>query len=93
MRAAGLFLACIGPASAGFHFLSIGDWGDSHCKDNVATAFGQYASDNDAQFVLAIGDNMYDRGVSSVDDPQWDSTFEHTMTNSALDVPWLRRED
>ena len=71
-----------------FNFLSIGDWGDDNCKENTATVFAQYAADSDAQFVLAIGDNMYDSGVKSVDDPQWETTFEQTMAADALDVPW-----
>ena len=88
-RTARLALALAVPALVGaFQFLSIGDWGDDNCKENTATAFAQYAADGDAQFVLAIGDNMYDSGVKSVDDPQWETTFEQTMAADALDVPW-----
>eukprot|EP00633_Aureoumbra_lagunensis_P002267 CAMPEP_0197291244 /NCGR_PEP_ID=MMETSP0890-20130614/11774_1 /TAXON_ID=44058 ORGANISM="Aureoumbra lagunensis, Strain CCMP1510" /NCGR_SAMPLE_ID=MMETSP0890 /ASSEMBLY_ACC=CAM_ASM_000533 /LENGTH=305 /DNA_ID=CAMNT_0042763895 /DNA_START=245 /DNA_END=1162 /DNA_ORIENTATION=- len=49
---------------------------------------GDYAESYNAEFVLGIGDNMYDTGVSSVDDPQFKSKFEDTFTADSLQVPW-----
>jgi tartrate-resistant acid phosphatase type 5 len=42
----------------------------------------------DAQFVVAIGDNMYDSGVKDVDDPLFDSVFESAFDAAVLNVPW-----
>lgn len=69
--------------AAGFEFLSIGDWGDSGAKE-VAPAMGAHSP----EFVLAIGDNFYDSGVKSVDDPQFKDKFEDTFTQDSLQVPW-----
>ena len=66
-----------------FSFLSIGDWGDSAAKE-VSPAMGKFSPD----FVLALGDNFYDDGVSGVEDPQFKDKFEDTFTAPSLQVPW-----
>jgi acid phosphatase len=38
--------------------------------------------------VLALGDNFYQSGVASVDDPLWKSVYEDVYTHPALNVPW-----
>lgn len=63
-------------------FLSMGDWGS--VNKHVAS-MGDYMGaiiDNPTSvgcssisFVLALGDNFYPNGVSSVTDPQWDNMF------------------
>jgi hypothetical protein len=74
-------LVCSGAA---FDFLSIGDWGASAAKP-VGATMGKY----DPEFVLAIGDNFYSKGVKSVDDPQFKSKFEDTFPGkSLLNIPW-----
>jgi hypothetical protein len=40
--------------------MSIGDWGDEAAK-NVAPVMAEYSP----EFILAIGDNFYDRGSNS----------------------------
>lgn len=82
------FVSVLGLALADVNFVSIGDWGDSEAKTYVADVMGTYAADLSAQFVVGIGDNMYDTGVSSVDDPQFADKFEETFTASSLQVPW-----
>ena len=63
--------------------------GDTEAKDyGVNTVMGTYADTLDAMFVLAIGDNMYDTGVTSVDDPQFQSKFEEPFTAESLNIPW-----
>lgn len=64
-------------------FLSIGDWGDSG-----ALKIAPHMGEHHPEFVLAIGDNFYNEGVKSVDDPQFKSKFEDTFTQPALQVPW-----
>jgi len=82
MRTLALTLGAAVGAS-GLEFLSIGDWGASAAKE-VAPAMGAF----NPEFVLALGDNFYDSGVKSVDDPQFKSKFEDTFTQSNLQVPW-----
>lgn len=81
-----LILPCL--CGHGLNFISIGDWGDTMAKTYVATIMGEYASSYSAEFVLGIGDNMYDTGVSSVDDPQFSAKFEETFEAESLEVPW-----
>jgi len=67
----------------GSQFLSIGDWGDTGAKD-IADYMGKY----NPEWLLSIGDNFYDDGVSGVDDPQFKDKFENTFTAKSLQVPW-----
>lgn len=72
------------------NFLVFGDWGRNGEKDqaDVARQMGVVAKNIDAQFVLAVGDNFYEDGVVSVDDPQWQTSFEKVYTAESLQVPW-----
>ena len=51
---------------------SIGDWGDPwfDIQHKVAEGMNQYAYDFDAEFIIALGDNFYQNGIHSVDDPR-----------------------
>lgn len=71
------------PSGGGMDFLSIGDWGDTGAK-KIAGFMGTYQP----QYVLAIGDNFYNSGVSGDNDPQFEDKFEQTFTASSLQVPW-----
>jgi tartrate-resistant acid phosphatase type 5 len=53
-------------------FLSFGDWGEnSHIKTMISTLILRLNPDA----ILSLGDNFYDYGVSSIDDPLWESQF------------------
>lgn len=41
-----------------------------------------------SQFVLALGDNFYHRGVQSLDDPLWGSVWQSRFTQASLQTPW-----
>jgi len=70
-------------------FVVIGDWGrGTEAQHRVAAEMGRAAAAAKARFVLAVGDNFYDKGVESVDDPLWKSMFEDVYTHPALQVPW-----
>jgi acid phosphatase len=70
-------------------FVVIGDWGrGTEAQHRVAAEMGRAAAANKARFVLAVGDNFYDKGVASVSDPLWRSMFEDVYTHPALQVPW-----
>lgn len=72
-------------------FLAIGDWGnpkfDMDAK-RVAEAMARVAGEQRAQFILAVGDNLYPSGVSTVDDPLWKLAYEDVYSEKSLDVPW-----
>lgn len=70
-------------------FVMIGDWGrGTDAQHRVAAEMGRAAAATNARFVLALGDNFYEQGVESVDDPLWKSMFEDVYTHPALQVPW-----
>ena len=85
----GRLLAAGNPAAA-LNFLLVGDWGRNGEKDQVAVAkqMGLAADQNPAKFIISVGDNFYEDGVKSVDDPQWQSSFEQVYTAASLQVPW-----
>jgi acid phosphatase len=55
---------------------------------DVAAQMGQTAAAIGSQFTISMGDNFYENGVESVDDPQWQSSFEQIYTAPALQSPW-----
>ncbi len=74
----------------GLNFLIFGDWGRKGQKDQVevATQMAISADKIDARFIVSVGDNFYDFGVTSVDDPQWQTSFEQVYSTPSLQVPW-----
>lgn len=80
-------------------FLVVGDWGGCRGAEpqvKIANAMAAIAaptkSDTESRpavsFVLALGDNFYRRGVDSVDDPRFKTSFEEMYAQSSLQVPW-----
>jgi len=41
-----------------------------------------------SQFVVSVGDNFYDQGISSVDDVRWLYSYEQVYYQPALQIPW-----
>jgi len=76
--------------NGGLNFVIIGDWGRNGEKDqvDVATQMAAAAGDIGAQFVISVGDNFYEDGVASVEDPQWQRSFEKVYAAPSLQVPW-----
>ncbi len=76
--------------SSALNFLLLGDWGRNGEKDQmaVATQMGLTGEKLNAKFVISVGDNFYEDGVSSAADPQWQSSFEKVYTAPSLQVPW-----
>ncbi|MGT2514962.1 hypothetical protein ACVOMT_12735 [Sphingomonas panni] len=67
-------------AAKGCTFAVLGDWGrDTPEQHHVAAAMGWAAAEARSDFVLAIGDNFYSDGVTSTDDPLWQSVFEGVL--------------
>ena len=78
------------PPAGGLNFLIFGDWGRKGQKDQVEVAaqMAQAAQVVGAKFIVSVGDNFYNDGVASVDDPQWQTSFEQVYTAPSLQVPW-----
>ncbi|HTR41439.1 MAG TPA: tartrate-resistant acid phosphatase type 5 family protein [Pseudomonadales bacterium] len=72
------------------NFAVIGDWGRRGERDQVEVAqqMGKSAQDINAKFVISVGDNFYEGGVTGVDDKHWKQSFENVYTAPSLQVPW-----
>ncbi len=77
-------------APSGLTFLAVGDWGRGGAfgQAEVAKAMADFADRTPVGFVVSTGDNFYDNGVSSVDDPEWKRSFEDIYARPSLKVPW-----
>jgi tartrate-resistant acid phosphatase type 5 len=89
---AGTALAAL-PAEAAQNalpFILVGDWGRRGHDDqrNVAVQMGKTAAAMGSRFTVSVGDNFYENGVTGLDDPQWESSFEKIYTAPALYTPW-----
>jgi acid phosphatase len=75
---------------AGLNFIVFGDWGRKGEQDqlDVAAQMAVAAKDWETKFIISVGDNFYENGVVSVDDPQWQSSFEKVYAAPSLQVPW-----
>jgi predicted phosphodiesterase len=75
--------------SAAVRFLVVGDWGTgASFQKRVAAQMCMKASKEKPAFILSTGDNIYNSGVSSADDPQWKTKFEDIYSCSELALPW-----
>jgi acid phosphatase len=72
------------------NFIVMGDWGRRGETDQteVAQQMGIAAQNTQARFIVAVGDNFYENGVTSVKDAQWQESFENVYTAPSLQVPW-----
>jgi tartrate-resistant acid phosphatase type 5 len=72
------------------NFGLIGDWGRLGRPDQMAVAqqMGLACAQANASFIISVGDNFYEDGVASVQDPQWERSFENVYTARSLQVPW-----
>jgi tartrate-resistant acid phosphatase type 5 len=78
------------PEPGGLNFLVFGDWGRQGEQDQVevATEMAKAAREIDAKFVISVGDNFYENGVESAQDPHWRASFENVYHHESLQVPW-----
>ena len=77
------------PGVAYERFMVIGDFGTGKAgQREVAAAMAKQARSDGLDFILSTGDNFYDEGVKSADDPQWKTKFEEVYADPALRVPW-----
>ena len=74
-----------------FSFLVIGDWGQvtSYTRSTSALMSGLAVEETLCRFVLALGDNFYPSGVTSVSDRRWTSAWHHLyLCHPNLRMPW-----
>ncbi len=78
------------PSKGALSFLVVGDWGryGSPPQRSVAARMGEVATATNAKFILSTGDNFYPNGVASVDDPQWQTSYEQVYTDFSLHNDW-----
>ncbi len=78
------------PPAGTLNFLVFGDWGRQGELDQreVAEQMGKAAQNLRARFVIAVGDNFYEDGVTSTTDDHWHKSFEDVYTARSLYVPW-----
>ncbi|CAL8470778.1 g10320 [Coccomyxa elongata] len=71
-----------------YRYLVVGDWGRNglYNQSEVAKAMGR--TGNNLDFVISVGDNFYESGLTSVEDAQFDTSFTHIYTAESLQVPW-----
>ena len=67
-----------------------GDWGRRGERDQVEVAeqMAKAAGVVQPRFIVSVGDNFYENGVKSVDDPHWQKSFEQVYRDPKLQVPW-----
>ncbi len=87
-----LFLLITASAAQGqiINFMAIGDWGreGKNKQKETADEMGVYADKNKCDFVITLGDNIYETGVTGTDDPKWQTCFEQVYTAPSLEIPW-----
>lgn len=73
------------------NFLVIGDWGrcGEYYQKELAEQLSYASLSLDANFIISTGDNFYQIGVSSVDDPLWNSSYENVYRQFSLQIPWF----
>jgi hypothetical protein len=77
--------------------LELGDWGGSNnapyqnpSQIEVSTAMATTATEINAQYVIALGDNFYSYGISSTcEDPRFEETWNSVYTAQSLMIPWI----
>src|SRR5260221_1410158 len=77
------------PPAGALAFAIIGDWGKAgHDQEKVAEQMALACQAAGAKFIISVGDNFYDFGVTSVQDPLWTDRFETISAAQSLQVPW-----
>jgi 3',5'-cyclic AMP phosphodiesterase CpdA len=73
-----------------FHFFILGDWGrrGKASQQAVADQMIVYARQTHPAFIITTGDNFYQEGVRSVNDPHWNLSFTHVYKELTRDYDW-----
>jgi predicted MPP superfamily phosphohydrolase len=70
-------------------FIVIGDWGEkgNFYQRPVASAIEKITQTEKIDFILTTGDNFYPDGVSNLQDPHFQESFENIYSSSKK-IPW-----
>ena len=73
-----------------YTFIVVGDWGrNGHFAQRSVAQWMDIASYQfDAQMIISTGDNFYDNGVASVNDPYWQTSYESVYHGPHLFIDW-----
>jgi hypothetical protein len=75
------------PQNKRVRFIALGDQGKGNTTQrDVGIAIRDLCAVRGCDFVLLLGDNIYDSGVDSVTDPQWQTKFEEPYHD--IDLPF-----
>ncbi|GLE11578.1 hypothetical protein PINS_up024075 [Pythium insidiosum] len=81
------------PTTDRVRFIGIGDWGEDFVAPyvlGVRDGVIKEAKTNKYDFILAVGDNFYAKGVKSTTDALWKSTwYDRWQIGSNLTLPWI----
>ncbi|CAO2837151.1 unnamed protein product [Amaranthus hypochondriacus] len=71
-------------------FLVVGDWGrkGGFNQSLVATQMGKVGENLEVEFIISTGDNFYDNGLTSVNDPAFQQSFTNIYKAPSLQKPW-----
>ena len=80
-------------------FFFYGDWGHNVPANvsesgiafeevKVANAVAQKAAEVHPSFFVMLGDNFYESGVTSINDPLWQAYYENIYSAASTQVPW-----
>jgi predicted MPP superfamily phosphohydrolase len=74
----------------GFHFFVLGDWGRRGVpvQQAVANQMIAYAKRRHPAFIITAGDNFYQHGVQSVNDPHWTQSFTNVYKELTQHYNW-----
>jgi tartrate-resistant acid phosphatase type 5 len=78
-------------ASKPLVFYVLGDWGRKGEPNQLVLAnqMNEWTKNENAKFIVTVGDNFYNDGVADVDDPHWKESFENVYNgNNLIRKPW-----
>ena len=78
---------CEGVQPVTVRFVAVGDTGQGNQGQlDVAAGIEKVCREQGCDFVVLLGDNIYESGVAAIDDPQWNIKFEEPYKN--INVPF-----
>ena len=78
-----------------FVFFTLGDWGafqqeSINVLKNVAYQMNKLSIYKNPRFISTLGDNFYERGVTSIHDPKWNSSWKDIFINKYPNLQKIR---
>ena len=86
----GGFIKGLESVDGALQFAVVGDWGRGglYYGKDVAEQLAKAVTGIGADFIVSTGDNIYPRGVASVNDPLWNLAFENVFWQYPLWRNW-----